>query len=529
MDLITEKYIVYLDVEEELYAKIAATRQDITLDTEYLHMNASAYLSYSTNYLPFCNNNATHRATLSLRLVKQALSQKPPEFLEHENKNKVEYLTKTYTSLVSTPYEHLLRDRLGVNAIVAFLFRNNEEDAFEVNHSAVQRGLFDFFIKKNITVESPYNPLEKVYSHQINPLSEIVTDGLSDMGVIEESQPLITMYASDELVKANSLEDLKTKKVLAPSTRSYLSGIRVCYSNKQICKISYKLSKLHYLKLGDKIGTRTGLKGVISRHTNEIDLPLSKTGIYPSVFISNHVINSRMTLGPLLELYLSKGAVLSNKIYQIEPVSSKELRDSYINDTREALIRHKMDPQGYEHYYDFTTDLDLKVYTGPMKVLLLEQHGSQKSYVRAHAGGYKYMTRQPGEGRKVKGGLRFGQMQNDAARAHCATAFLKDRMNIDEVEVRVCGKCHILTHQLKREYDICPNCNSDEHVREVKLPYAFVLLTKILRAGHIQTNIELESILEQQNDQTNRNMFEDSINLEQIEEQQPYTSQENDE
>ena len=85
---------------------IATEKTYITKDTEFLYLEPTAYIAYGTSLLPFCNNNAAHRTTLSLRLLKQTLGSSSKKDLTYQrNRPKLEYNIKTERSLLATPYE----------------------------------------------------------------------------------------------------------------------------------------------------------------------------------------------------------------------------------------------------------------------------------------------------------------------------------------------------------------------------------------------------------------------------------------
>lgn len=487
-DLINGQYLSFLDVQDEINSKVTTNKKNLQKETQYTLVSENLYLSYGSNYLLLCNNNAAHRTTLALRLLKQALG-RPQRDLFYNNRNKQESLTEANYSLVQSPFEALYRDVLGVNAITAFYHGQNAEDAVYVNKTAIERSLFNYTITKRLASLCRYDETKNKYAHQGHNNSEALIDydGTIRSGQHKKGSVILTLDSTDA-------RTVDSHNCYLTENSTYSNKVVLEYSNAEAAKITYTFSKNHLLLTGDKFGTKTGLKGIVGYLYDEIDLPLSKSGVVPSVYFSSHIINSRMTIGPLLEMLLSKSAVLRGKPWTFRSLQSPEYLDYALTLTKNTLKKNNLDLDGYEVFYDSGIHEEVKIYCGPTKVFLLQQHAFEKYYARGKAGGYNYLTRQPAEGKKAQGGLRFGSMQTEACLEQSATNFLKDRMNIDLVTVNVCKQCRVITHQLKIQNQICHKCNSNLNIRQIELPYPFVLLTKILRASHIETKLELADL-----------------------------------
>ncbi len=81
--------------------------------------------------------------------------------------------------------------------------------------------------------------------------------------------------------------------------------------------------------------------------------------------------------------------------------------------------------------------------------------------------------------RKVKLGLRFGEMERDCVIGHGASRFLKERLFdvSDPFKVSVCAKCGVMTSTTKE----CQVCHGNQ-VSAVNIPYASKLLQTELTA-----------------------------------------------
>lgn len=96
------------------------------------------------------------------------------------------------------------------------------------------------------------------------------------------------------------------------------------------------------------------------------------------------------------------------------------------------------------------------------------------------------LTRQPLEGRSRAGGLRFGEMERDAALAHGGVRFLKERLfeQSDKYTVAICDKCG----NFATDERICRACETDK-VSHVNMPYVSKLVIQELNAMCIKTKI----------------------------------------
>jgi DNA-directed RNA polymerase beta subunit len=116
--------------------------------------------------------------------------------------------------------------------------------------------------------------------------------------------------------------------------------------------------------------------------------------------------------------------------------------------------------------------------------------------VRARARGkLQALTRQPAEGRINNGGLRWGQMENDAVQAHGAANNVRDRLCLssDLCYDHICLLCHrscIYHEETKKVY--CNFCDKYDTAAVVGLPYAFHLFKQELGAIGVDMKLHVE-------------------------------------
>lgn len=509
-ELVYKGYVTYLDFQEELSIPIAPTIGEITKETQVMHINPAAYLSYSGSGLPLVSTNAAHRASLALRLIDQSIGGKLTKPLFKFNELKVEYLVNSNPSILRTSFDESLREDVGQNLIIAFMHGQNEEDSVVINKSAVQRGLLNSVMWKRVIKEVKKDDCNR-FNYQISdkvdtPVVNLESDHLPRVGSLV-NEDLIMMVDEGNMNRPT--------KVFSPHTQYYINEISVDTPVEDAPIVEFKFSKLRKVGEGDKIGTRYGLKGIISKPRSQLDLVIPENGVHPTLMISNHVINSRMIIGPLLELHLTKAAVLEGTP-KVAPVFAEESTVSnLVNEARQVLRAHNYDEEGYELLFDVSTNSVKRISMGPSKTQLLEHYARDKFYTRAHKGGINALTRQPGEGRASKGGLKFSEMESNAALEHTAAEFIKDRLGVDQIKVKICNCGYIW--DFEKEGLMCNICGKESSTTTVSLPYAFVILTKILKAGHISTKFNVKKEQTQETE-TEKTVDLDELNVDYLEE-----------
>jgi DNA-directed RNA polymerase beta subunit len=210
---------------------------------------------------------------------------------------------------------------------------------------------------------------------------------------------------------------------------------------------------------GDKIGSRSAQKGIVSRLYQTKDLPYTKEGVTPDIIINPHSIPSRMTIGHIYETYISK------KVMEDTFGDGIEFDATIFNDAGTKL-QLLIEEEGEEitTFYNPRTGqpIEGKIFFGVCYYQQLKHHVRQKMFYRTVAGKNK-LTRQPTEGKSEGGGLRLGTMEIDALFAHNAGAFLQQKMKdeSDNIEFYYCSNCHYSFQSL--DYD-CVNCQSTEFI-----------------------------------------------------------------
>jgi len=206
-----------------------------------------------------------------------------------------------------------------------------------------------------------------------------------------------------------------------------------------------------------------------------------------------HGIPSRMTVGYLIELLAGKTAAVTGKVVDGTPFTG-----SSVEELEYQLRELGFGFDGKETMYNGVTGkrLEAKIYIGNMYYLKLRHMVKNKMQARA-SGKVALLTRQPIEGRSRGGGLRLGEMEQQALAGHGASLLLKERYDSDKTVVYICKDCGNMTYEdTLRNKVSCNLCGGNE-VEPVEMSYAFKLLVDELLGLGILTTFELKNKFEQ--------------------------------
>jgi len=155
-------------------------------------------------------------------------------------------------------------------------------------------------------------------------------------------------------------------------------------------------------------------------------------------------------------------------------------------------------------YSGFTgTELKVEIFFGLVYYQRLRHMVSDKSQVRS-TGTLNAVTHQPVKGRKVGGGIRFGEMERDSLLAHGTSFLLADRLMhcSDYHQAHVCTLCGSLTSPFPTNFiksDLfalagkmeCRTCNTGEGTALIAIPYVFLYLANELAAMNIKLTLDV--------------------------------------
>lgn len=510
-DLMDRGIIEYIDAAEEENAYIALNDKEIGSEHTHLEVHPIDVFGLITSLVPFANHDQSSRLMRGSKTNKQSLGIYAANYLLRVD---------TDVSVLHYPQRPLVRSFIydtldvypaGQNIVVAIMpFEGyNIEDSVVLNKASVDRGM------GRSTYFRPYSASELQYAGGLSDeiiipdkdvsgyRTEEVYRNLEDDGVafpeadMDSGDVVIGKVTPPKFLSEARDLSIQAKKEASSSVRQGERGtvdavfITVDSEGNKVVDVRTRDTRLP--EVGDKYSSPHGQKGVIGLIANNDDVPFTVNGIRPDLMFNPHGIPSRMTCGYLMELLASKTAAITGKIMDGTPFTGNK-----INELEDNLREMGFSYDGKETVYNGITGekMEVKIYIGSMYYLKLKRMVKNLIHARA-SGKVALLTRQPIEGRARGGGLRLGEMEQQALAGHGASLLLKERYDSDKTIVHVCQDCGNMGYEdAIRNKPVCTMCGSSE-AEPIEVSYAFKLLVDELLGLGIHTKFKLKNKYEQ--------------------------------
>jgi len=509
-DLIDQGIIEYLDAAEEENIFVALEEKDLTKNHTHVEVHPVDIFGLITSLVPFCNHDQSSRLLKGSKTNKQSLGIYAANYLLRID---------TDVSILHYPQRPLVRSFIydtldvypsGQNIVVAIMpFEGyNIEDAVVLNRASIDRGM------GRSTYFRPYSTTELQYAGGLK--DEIVIPEKDVSGYrTEESYrhleddgvayPESDMNAGDVVIgkvtppkflsEAKDLS-IQAKKEASSSIRQGERGtvdavfITLDSEGNKVVHVRTRDSRLP--EPGDKFSAPHGQKGVVGLIADPEDIPFTSKGIKPDLMFNPHGIPSRMSVGYMIELLAGKTAAITGKIIDGTPFTGQS-----VSELENYLKTQGFSYDGKETLYNGVTGkkMEAKIYIGNMYYLKLRRMVKNLIHARA-SGKVALLTRQPIEGRAKGGGLRLGEMEQQALAGHGASLLLKERYDSDKTVTYVCSECgNMCFEDSIRNKTFCSICRSSD-IEPLEMSYAFKLLIDELLGLGILTKFELKNKFE---------------------------------
>ena len=498
----------------------------------YTHceLDPTAVLGITAAIIPLSNHNQAPRNVFQASMGKQAVG------VYHENHANRFDAEARVMSFPSRPlFEPQLNRLIGLNrappgvtitvAILAHPF--NQEDAFVMKKSSVDRGLFMY------TKYTPYKMVEKKAGASADiiklPSAEvrkrgqpsrfrhIRPDGTPDVGAVLGPGDCIIGCVRSTLVNGVAVEkDAST--YMSKYDRGIVDKVLVGVTEDNKRFVRVKIRDVRRPQVGDKLASRSAQKGTIGAIVPDENMPFTSggmlvptpdgkgqmvpspsSGISPDLLINPHSIPSRMTMGKVIEFITGRVASLQGQFYNATSFSlrGKDGFDTFYNGLRSELMNHGFAPNGKQWMIDGTTGeyLVADVYVGECFYQMLK-HTVQDKIQACSVGGRQRDTRQPLAGRDSEGGsaMRIGEMERDAILTSGGTALMQERlMRVSDVYTNVfCKNCGL---DVPSSYGLaqmtCRGCGKKGDYVQCESPYAFKHLSDLMLGAGIKMRFKM--------------------------------------
>jgi len=510
-DLVEQAIIEYIDAAEEDNAIVSLREETLTEEHTHLEIHPIDVFGLITSLVPFANHDQSSRLNRGSKTLKQSLGIYAANYLLKVDTD-VSILHYPQRPLVrSFIYDTLQVYPVGQNIVVAIVpFEGyNLEDAVVLNRSSVDRGM------GRSTYFRPYSMTELQYAGGLS--DEIVVPEKDVAGYRTEeaykfleddgiAYPEASANAGDVIIgkvtppkflsEAKDLS-IQAKKEASAAVRQGETGsvdavfITVDGQGNKVVHVRTRDSRLP--EVGDKFSSPHGQKGVVGLVADPEDIPFTTRGVRPDLLFNPHSIPSRMTVGYLIEMLASKTAAVTGKIQDGTPFTGQS-----VEGLENQLCEMGFSYEGKETMYDGITGkkMESKIFIGNMYYLKLKRMVKNLIHGRA-SGKVALLTRQPIEGRARGGGLRLGEMEQQALAGHGASLLLKERYDSDQTVIYVSNNSGEVGFEDSIRNKIVFPISGNDDGEPIEVSYAFKLLVDELLGLGIETKFELKDKYEQ--------------------------------
>jgi DNA-directed RNA polymerase II subunit RPB2 len=500
--------IEYVDTEEINGALIATQTSDLVdannrlKNFTHCEIHPSFLLGLSSLCTPFPPHNSAARNLYSTGQSKQALGIYALNYRNRMDQTAyiLHYPQKAIVHSRYSGYFGVSTNAYGVNVIMAIMSYTgyNQEDSIIFNGASLQRGLFNNIAFKTYTDVLIYSD-DKVSDFFGNPMT---TAGvvlkqrynytkLDKNGIIREGEVVTEndmIIGKMKTFKNDDGEEITIDASVYPdkNTKGIVDKVFI-YNNNGKITYKVKIRTMCIPTLGDKFGSRFGIKGVIGAILRGDCMPYTKDGIVPDIIINPHGMPSRMSLGHLIEAVFGKNGVMTGNLIDSTPFSTIKNPMNNIDNIFLPSSNKYINKCGEEVMYNGFDGRQLldTTFVGSIYYMRLKQQVKDKIHSRGE-GQKQLMNKQPTQGRARNGGLRLGEMERDALLAHGISGFFRESIikRSDGYKVHI-NKLSGLIEPFNPQKNVYA---SDEYSL-VEMPYSFKLLMQELQTMNIQMRI----------------------------------------
>jgi len=480
----------YIDSNESENALIAKDMRTYENNHSHCEIHSSLMLSAVSLNIPFPEHSQYPRNAFSCQQTKHAVGVYSSAYntrfetfshiLYYPQRPIVTTRYKKYTDVDKLPY--------GINAIVAIASYTgyNQEDAFILNKSSVDRGMFNSLYLRSYEDEEEITKDGKAYfanplfEKNIQKMNPDKYQNLDDNGFIKENtyvtdEDIIISKCTKKMVKGQEVTNVFGKKI-NHGTSGIIDKVIISEVKEGVRQCKVRVRKVKIPGVGDKFASRCGQKGMCGMVLESWEMPFTNEGIVPDIIINPHAIPTRMTVNQLLEVILGKSVCLSGHLGDATPFQNNNIEE--FSDVLEGFGYEK---NGDEVMYSGITgdQMHTSIFIGPTYYQRLKIMVADKIFSRG-TGPLQHLVRQPASGKANKGGLRIGEMERDAILSHGISEFLNESM----MERSDAFKVQIDTQSGLISYD-----DDSENKTLVNMPYCMKLLLQELQCMSIAPRI----------------------------------------
>ena len=311
----------------------------------------------------------------------------------------------------------------------------NYEDGFVISEKVIREGAFTSVHPREFTTEIREFPegadrlTNDVPGVERELLLHLDENGIARVGAEVESGDILV--GKTRHGPLGDVEDASLRlpegcrgRVLEVEVRNHRGGFELPVGVQERVRVTVAVERV--LKVGDKLASRHGSKGVVAKIVADEDMPCLADGTPIEMAISPLGIPSRMNIGQLMEAHLS----LAARALGIRAISPP-LNGARPEDVQGLLKEAGLPEDGRLQLFDGRTGkpFDQRSTVGLIYWRKLI-HMVDDAFQARSVGDYDPRTQQPVAGRKRHGGQKVGKMEIWALQAHGAAYNLREFLSI---------------------------------------------------------------------------------------------------
>jgi DNA-directed RNA polymerase II subunit RPB2 len=522
--LMTHGILEYVTPAEEKNLTVSFERMKELEGSKITHYEITnvSFVGIVAALSPFFRHNQGPRLVYWISMSKQAICSSSSRDKGSVTTHNLWYGQKPLVSTLTSRQLNMDQIPDGINVVLCMYPHSRaQEDAIVMSQSFIDKGGFvsDSVRTYNAEKRSEYaaSQFENPDKHQTFGLkladySKIHANGLPLVGTYVKGGDVIigktagmkkisNAAAINAPKRIRSSEYQKKKKDCSVQVRDdeYGRVHSTLLTHKPDCDIAKVCVRTtRRPEIGDKFSSRHSQKGTIGMVARPEDMPFSmNTGMIPDVIMSPLGITSRMTMGKVIETLLGKAACLTGDL--LDCLDDQDFQTPFeqrLETIQNIFKKAGFSSSGKEIFCDGKTGemVEIPIMVGIVSYAKLNHMVARKAHARS-TGQVHVLTRQPNEGRRQGGGLRFGPMEAECVIAHSAAEILRERTlsAADPFTCFVCKECgQIADGNQNIGYYFCRLCRTNKHVREVEMGFATKLLTQELGSTGIKVKLGLK-------------------------------------
>ncbi|MBT4822301.1 MAG: hypothetical protein HON70_41720, partial [Lentisphaerae bacterium] len=404
-------------------ARVGDDLHRVSDSPELTPVHPQQHLGVSAALIPFIAHDDANRALMGANMQKQAMPLRDPEAPLVQTGLEAQVIRDMAPASGSCSDAGVLA--LGRNLLTAFMCWEgyNFEDGIVVSEDVVRHGLLDTVQVREYTVAIREGKSESLREDELVATGAAVSGG--DV-LIARTKQRASGQEQDTSVR---LPRGMTGTVTSVEHHRARDGAPLAAGVSEFVRVRVEAQRP--LRVGDKLCTRHGAKGVVTTVVPTEDMPMLPDGRRVQVLMNPLGVPSRMNIGVLLETHLGMAAHELGITVTTPGFCGASVRDI------ETLLREAGCPEsGMYRLRDGRNGrpFDQETTVGYIYVLRLDQMVEDKRQERS-VGPRDQGTSQPVSGRRNGGGQRVGIMETWALQGHGASHILWEMLTVKSDDV----------------------------------------------------------------------------------------------